>query len=448
MKLPLLALFVSMHCLASASEVPFIESLLLDEHQITYIVNQEFHTTFLREHLFVEYQTDINLKELDFSIITMPLIMNTIGMIWISGKDYVIDEMDRELYHSLELVRTIFRRFYPSTSFDGNLIPKKIVDAKPKSAPKAKGIALPFSHGLDSLCTSMRLRNTPQLLITARGLPDTPIALWDKNWRFTKQSIEHFAALHGHSTTILKTNFHEFFNWKYLCTFSPEIYNWRICMVEGLGWMGLAAPILAAKGYTTFILPANCDWGTIHPGADCPLINDNVRFAGITNKSEGFELTRMDKNKEIAKICNEENLEKPYFMICERILPNRKNCCKCEKCAASILSFILLQEDPADYGFFIPIDVFFNYFKTKFMSENKLEDYPAFWFKYCQQEARNLMHTLYPSEQEFFSWFIIQDFDAITIPCNSIPLDYSQFLDVYPNIPESALHHRKRSLPY
>lgn len=446
MRVPILSFFLSISFLASTQEIPFIDSLILEDHRITYKVNDAFHTIFLRENLFVEYQTDINLNDLDFTIITMPLIMNTIGMIWISGNDYSIDQMDRELYHSLELVRGIFRRFYPSTSFNGNLIPKELVDTRSYPVDKVNGIALPFSHGLDSLCTSMRLRKTPQLLITARGLPDTPISLWDRNWRFTIKSIEHYADLHGHSISLLKTNFHEFFNWKYLCTFSPEIYNWRICMVEGLGWMGLAAPILTAKGYTSFVLPANCDWGTIHPGADCPLINDNVRYAGISNKSEGFELTRMEKNKEIAKICNEENLEKPYLMICEKILPKRRNCCKCEKCAASILSFLLLQEDPAEYGFTMPIDEFYEYFKSTFIFENKLEDYPAFWFKYCQQEARTLLSVLNPAEQEFFSWFITIDFDAITIPCNSIALDYSQFLDVYPNIPQSALHRKSRRL--
>ncbi|MGE0009522.1 MAG: hypothetical protein AB7F19_03190 [Candidatus Babeliales bacterium] len=428
-----------------AQELQFIDAIDLEDHKITYYVNQEFHTIYLRDNLFVEYEPDINLWDLDYTIITMPLIMNTIGMIWISGNDYVIDAMDKELYHSLELIRTIFRRFYPKTSFNGNLIPKKLVDNSPKPSANAAKIALPFSHGLDSLCTSLRLRKTPQLLITARGLPDTPLALWDRNWRFTIHSIEQYAALHGHTVSLLQTNFHEFFNWTYLCTLSPEIYNWRICMVEGLGWMGLTAPILVSKGYNKFILPANSDWTTAHPGADCPLINDNVTFAGIVIKSEGFELTRMEKNKLIANICNDEDLEKPFLMICENVLPRRKNCCQCEKCIASMLSFLLINEDPKQYGFNMPIPDFFDYVKSTFIPVTKLEDYPANWFKYCQQEAREKLTQMNSDEHAFFSWFITIDFDAITIPCNSITIDYSQFLDVYPYIPQSALQGKGRA---
>ncbi len=444
MKAPLLLVLMVMCNHAQAIE-QFITSMSIDQHKITYVVNTHFHNTYLRDNLFVIYQHDIDLKELDYTILTMPLIMNTIAMIWVSGKDYYIDAMDEDLFTSLQIVREVFRRFYPATALNGNLIPKKLVNNNKFRKATASGIALPFSHGLDSLCTSLRLRKTPQLLITARGCPDTPLAYWDKNWEYTKNVITHFAHTHGHSTSFISSNFHDFFNWQVLCTLSPEITNWRICMIEGLGWMGLAAPILVTKGYDTFVLPANSDWTTPHPGADCPLVVDNVSFAGITNISEGFDLHRMKKNKMVARICNKHNLEKPIFIICEKLLKNRKNCCKCQKCAASILSFLLINENPQDYGFDIDIPDFLNFFKTIFIETNVYETYPADWFKYCQRKARKKFDQLSHGLQDFFAWYLTLDFDARTIADTGIIINYNDFTDLYHHIPPEvlAITHKK-----
>ncbi len=418
----------------------FITSINIDQHKITYVVNTHFHDTYLRDNLFVLYQDDICLDQLDYTILTMPLIMNTIAMIWISGEDYYIDAMDYDLFESLEIVREIFRRFYPATALNGNLIPNKLVHTKKSHHVTKEGIALPFSHGLDSLCASLRLRKTPQLLITARGCPDTPLDYWDKNWEYTQNVITHYAQIHGHTTSFISSNFHEFFNWQLLCSLSTEITNWRICMIEGLGWMGLAAPILVSKGYNTFVLPANCDWTTPHPGADCPLIVNNVSFAGITNISEGFDLHRMKKNTIVARICNKYNLEKPMYIICEKLLKNRKNCCKCQKCAASILAFLLIDENPRDYGFDIDISSFLNFFKTIFIETNIYETYPADWFKYCQRKAQKKFEQLSPGLQEFFAWYLTLDFDARTIADTGIIINYNNFTDLYDHIPPEVLN--------
>lgn len=422
----------------------FITSINREGQRITFVVNKQFHTAYLRDNLFVEYDSEIDLNQLDYTIITMPLIMNTIAIIWISGNDYYIDAIDRDLYYSLEIVRKVFKRFYPSTSFNGNLIPKRLVNnrTKRKNNSKSPGIALPFSHGLDSLCTSLRLRETAQLLITARGMPDTPLDSWDKNWEYTRNRITHFAKIHGHTTTFITSNFHEFFNWRYLCSFSKEIEHWRLCVVEGLGWIGLAAPILVTKGYTTFVLPANGDWYSPHPGADCPVINNNVVFAGIHTISEGFEIPRMKKNEIIAHLCNTEDLEKPTFIICEKIVDNRKNCCTCYKCVSSILALLLLHEKPSDYGFDMPITQFLEYFKTTFFREETFEPDTTRAFKYYQQQARTQLLKLSPELQQFFTWYVTLDFDARTVLWNNIVIDYNNFIDIYPHIPQEVLTYK------
>lgn len=422
-----------------------ISSIKIKNNSITYRVDKHLRKNYLREDFFVTYHEDINLKELDYTIITMPLIMNIISVVWISGKDYSIEAMDKELFESLEVVKEIFKRFYPKTSFNGNLIPRTLVDNSLiwQTKNSTIGIALPFSHGLDSLCTSLRLRSTPQLLITARGMPDTPLDDYDPNWQATQDLVHHYAQVHGHTNTFITSNFHEFFNWRVLSEISPEIKHWRICMVESLGWMGLAAPLLISKGYREFVLPANDDWESKHPGAGCPLIDESVRFAGITNTCDGFHLPRLEKNKVIADICNEHGIEKPFSMICENILLGRKNCCECQKCVASILSLLLIGENPAEYGFIINISDFIDFVKTEFFLDNTFGHHSFRTFQYCQTLANETMQNLDDQLQEFFTWYCSVDLSEYATPHSRSTLNYNDFIDLYDNIPQEVLERHR-----
>lgn len=425
-----------------------ITAIKIKNNSITYRIDKKLHTQFLREDFFVRYEEDINLNELDYTIITMPLIMNIIGVVWISGNNYSIEAMDKELFESLEIVKEIFKRFYPQTSFNGNLIPRTLVDNSLTwhSKNSNSGIALPFSHGLDSLCTSLRLRSTPQLLITARGMPDTPLDEYEHNWQTTQDLITHYAHVHGHTNAFITSNFHEFFNWRTLSEISPEITHWRICMVESLGWMGLAAPILISKGYKKFVLPANDDWDSKHPGAGCPLVDESVKFAGITNTCDGFHLPRLEKNKIIADICTEYGLEKPFSMICEKILPHRENCCECQKCVASILSLLLIGQNPEDYGFIIDISNFIDFVKTDFFLDNTFGHHSFRTFEYCQKLAHKNMHTLNPQLQEFFNWYCSVDLSHYATPHSRSTLNYNDFIDLYPAIPEEVLQRHRQMI--
>ncbi len=53
-----------------------------------------------------------------------------------------------------------------------------------------------------------------------------------------------------------KSNYWSFLNLDALAKLSPEIQRWRLGAVEGLGWVGMTAPILFAKGYKTLLLPS------------------------------------------------------------------------------------------------------------------------------------------------------------------------------------------------
>lgn len=426
-------------CIVTARAQNILESLKLEPRKVTYCIDQELKEKYLTDNLFVEYLDEIDLTKLDFSIYTMPLVLNIISTIWISGKVYTIDAMDKNLYTSLITIKEIFKRLYPNTAWDGELIPQTLVHNK-QTTLEDSTIAIHFSHGLDSLCTSLIHRTSPQLLITVRGMQDMSLGQKeDARWTQTQNLVSHFASLHNQQVSYVYSNFHDFFNWKVLNNISPEIKQWRLYAVEDLGWMGISAPLLTAKGYNKLLLVSNIGGTAGHPGASCPMIAQALHCAGISAKIDSFEKSRLDKNKAIADICNTYSLEKPYTLVCTEWLTERKNCCRCQKCCITMLSFLVLGEDPKEYGFERELTDFFNYYKNIFFFKNRYCIYRAGWNKDIQKVSRERIDQMSPELQEFFSWYNAIDFDTRTLPSSNITLDYTHFKDIYKGNPFEAL---------
>lgn len=415
-----------------------IESINLEKHKVTYSISRNLRTAYFTEDLFVEYEKDIDLTKLDYTIYTIPLVLNVISTIWISGKIYTIEAMDKDLYESLKIIKKVFKRLYPQTAWDGELIADLLVENR---GPNVQNdiITIPFSHGLDSVCTSFIYHNTPQLLLTIRGMPD--IALGEKEdcrWEQTKNLVAQFAKNYGHQNTYIYSNFHDFFNWNVLNKMSPEIPQWRLYAVEDLGWIGMAAPILATHGYNKLLLVSNIGATGNHPGASGPLVANNVTVAGITCRIDSFEKSRLDKNKTIADICNTYHIEKPLTLVCTQWLDERKNCCRCQKCCITMISFLVLGEDPKDYGFEMDLPSFFDYYRNVYYYKNKYSVYRAGWNKDCQKMARERFASMNPLLQNFFSWYNAIDFDRLAIPTHNIPFYCNDFIDIYNETPQGG----------
>ena len=94
---------------------------------------------------------EVDVRKLPPTIVDVPLITYVIAIIWISGKEYTIDEMDEDLYTSLIKVKEFFKRYFCNTSWDGELKPKRLV----KNTPPKIGSrpAMLYTAGLNSTTT-------------------------------------------------------------------------------------------------------------------------------------------------------------------------------------------------------------------------------------------------------------------------------------------------------
>ena len=337
---------------ASDPSNELIEMIHVEKNKITAVINSSLKEKYLKEDFFIEYDDDIDLSGLDYSIVSMPCIMNLISLVWISGKDYYINSMDRDLFYSLIRLKRLFKVMYPRTEWNGNLIPKKIVLNKLPFTVSSYHKALLFSGGLDSTSTSFAHHNKKQLLITAWGQWDLPLKS-PETWTMVKKRIVDFAKENGHSCSFIKSNYFDFLNRFALNRLSKEIFNWRIGTIEDIGWAGMTAPLLFIKGYPTLSIAGSDTWNMPYPApsATSPFIDSNIRCAGICINHEQYELSRADKVEFVVNECKSKGLDKPFLTVCPK--QTGHNCGECKKCLMTIATLWALKEDPKEYGFSI-----------------------------------------------------------------------------------------------
>ncbi|MES1224460.1 MAG: hypothetical protein ABUT20_53690, partial [Bacteroidota bacterium] len=345
--------FLTTFVIAAQEPESIIEEIKVTKQRIDIVVNNSFKKAYLNENFYVHYEDpDIDLSKFDSSITSMPFIMNIISIIWVSGKTYTIESMDETLYESLKKIKEIFKIMYPKTSFNGELIPKRLVHndfLDPETAKiHEQDIAMLFSSGLDSYTSSLRNKNKNQLLIIVQRGFDIPFE--KTKWAHIKQQVKNFADLYGHTTSTLSSNFISMLKYNVLWNrkLSPEIEDFRLDLVEGLGWIGLVAPILLTKGYPTLFIGSTITWLSEYPLACNPLIDDNLNCSKLSAHHDSFDLTRIEK-QEFIKQFYANNPIRPYIKVCFK--GGLLNCLNCEKCIRTMCGFLLIDAHPNEYGF-------------------------------------------------------------------------------------------------
>lgn len=413
-----------------------ISSLQVTQKSISIKINPGFRKKYLTEDFFVTYHDNsINLTDMDYSIVTMPFILNVISIVWISGNTYYIDKMDAQLYDSLETIRTIFQYLYPKTKWDGKLIPQTLTDNKcnlTKHAPTHT--ALLFSHGLDSICSSFLHADEKQLFLTAYGHYDTPFEQ-KATWQKVKKKVINFARTYGHTNQFFDSNYHSFLNRTVLDHLSKEIWNWRLQAIEGLGWAGLVAPILVHKGYDQLLIASTFAWDLPYSYAATPLIDDMIQFAGISVKHDAFDLSRTQKCFYLTEKCKELGITKLDVRVCANNT-NGENCCKCDKCYRTIIGFLLAGVPLKNFGFSIS-----NYeacirLKKYISTRTSMHDYVRWIWVDAQQIARNRqVHIADKHVRTFLTWFKKYNLQKIRIHSKHSRIPWKKLTKFHRDIP-------------
>lgn len=332
-----------------------IKSIVIEKNKVTIQPNDSLKARFLVDDFFVEYDADIDLEKIPQSIVTLPFLLIIFSTVWASGETYYVDSMDWNIYYGLRKLKKIYKLLYPKTQWKGRLIPRKVTNTTPPAqmVDEKTHVAILFSGGLDSTVSSFYHRAKKQLLITAWGQYDFPLNK-PELWAVAKERFQKFADDWGHSNAFLRSNYSEFFNHNEMEQLSPEIPTWRMFTIEDIGWAGLTAPILYAKGYPVLLIASSDSWEFGYPSAANPFVDSTMNFAGIRIKHDGFNLARFAKAEYLVNFCRHENIDKPYLTICQQRCVI--NCNDCGKCLATVMALFALGERPEDYGFYTTVE--------------------------------------------------------------------------------------------
>ena len=320
---------------------------IINKNKIVVKANKEFSKQFIKEDFFAEYDESIDLTTLDESIVTIPFILTIIPIVWVSNKSYSINVMDKDLYHSLQEIKKVFRIFYPEQKWAGELIPKKLGTNTigPANESDQPALALLFSGGLDSTNTSISHVDTKQLLITAWGA-DVKVRE-NKTWARVLEQCRKFSQIYGQDHTFVKSNFREFTETHYLYAKVPR---WWVHVSYALSLAGLTAPLLVQHNISTLCIAATFTAKYPYQLGGHPAIDNNISFAGSFVYSTGSDKDREQKIMNINAICKEKELPLPRLRVCWSD-PLGGNCIECEKCIRTCVNIIAAGQRPREYGF-------------------------------------------------------------------------------------------------
>ncbi|MBA2306978.1 hypothetical protein H0W26_02495, partial [Candidatus Dependentiae bacterium] len=68
-----------------------IKSVTIDKNSLKVSINDSFKEEWLQDDFFVEYESDIDLEKIPYSIALLPFTLTIYAIVWVSGKDYSID---------------------------------------------------------------------------------------------------------------------------------------------------------------------------------------------------------------------------------------------------------------------------------------------------------------------------------------------------------------------
>jgi hypothetical protein len=331
---------------SSPDQIEVARPVLIDRATVRYELNC---TSPIRKYLssqsmFVTY--DVDLSDVPDAILLIPLLSTVAPIVWALGAELYVPCLDVIFFEALSKIKQSFRLLHPGIDWSGEVRGNQIVDSS--RIYQGSGHAILFSGGVDSLTSFVVHKQKKPRLVTVWGA-DLGLAQ-HRLWERVSTTNRAFAESRSMDISLIKTNFRTFFNsyilkakFKSLEHFS----NWYSGIQQGLGLLGLCAPLSYIHGLGSIYIPStfaadfNQSWGSD------PEIDNNVKWALTEAVHDGYDLSRQKKIQILAKYIREED-ERLSLRVC---WANDRNCSKCPKCCQTMLGLALEGLDPNNHGF-------------------------------------------------------------------------------------------------
>ena len=300
---------------------------------------------FLNDTFFVEYDSHIDLGNVDESILVIPIVSMIVPIAWAVGADVRLRKLDQTYLQSLNKIKDIFRAFYPSFSFSSSLEIEDLV--LNQSGGDRTGLL--FSGGVDCTTSYVRHRDEKPDLISIWG---TDHRLHEEaRWNRLRSGIRWLANRDGVTALEVKTDI----SCINMLLLGYEFgFSWYSEVAHGLMLLGLCAPVTVARTIGSLLIAASFYEGEeTRPWGSLPSTDNNVSWANVTVSHDGYELSRQQKLKYVSNI---EPERFSHLWVCQ--IDPRANCVNCEKCFRTITGLALEGIDPRNCNFNIDMKVF------------------------------------------------------------------------------------------
>ncbi len=429
----LLNLFLAIPLTLSAA-TSLIVSKTFENGGVRFHLTDEFNQKYVNQDFFLAYPKEVNLQELPPSIVEVPLIMNLIAVVWFSGEEYTIDEMDEDLYYSLIKIKEFHKRYFCNTSWKGELKPKRLV----KNIPPKRDTrpAMLFTAGLDSTATLFRHFDENPHLISFNNPNEIAVG---------------FAKKHHFDFHTIYVNHEQFLKRGYLNNVSCDILDWLWDTSMGLAWVGITTPFLYAMGTPLLYIGSDTHWraNNFPDGKPMfrvanPIIDENLSPMGLQVKHDGFDMTRVDKVNCISAFCLARKMPKPKLAVCFQPRNSNQstpNCNQCEKCNRTMFNILATGEDPRDYGFIHSPKMFIQQFRP-FITNCKSDRVTYVLYRDIQEYLEKNIDALPQEHRLFYEWFLSLDLwkmvEEKPRPDRERPFTWEDYRDLYPEMPENV----------
>ena len=315
-------------------------------YSIPFSVPEKLNSFFRSDEFWFECP---DAGEVPESIAVIPAVANLLPFAWVFDCELRVDSIDKTFYEAVPDLKRGYENMACDLILNGSFSVNCVVDNH-CDGENGSPLSL-FSGGVDAWCTLARHSDEKPHLVTVWGA-DVDC----ENPSGRKKVDEHSASVssgYGLSYSYVRSNFRNFINYRILDA-SPTMaacdYHWWYNLQHGIGIIGLAAPLAyACKAPRIYIASSNTEMDKPYVCASDPTIDNYFAVADCRAFHDGYELTRQDKVDTIVQYAKGV-AARVSLRVCYHV-QSGKNCCRCEKCARTILEILASGGNPREFGF-------------------------------------------------------------------------------------------------
>src|SRR5262249_51253983 len=176
--------------------------------------------------------------------------------------------------------------------------------------------------------------------------------------------------------------------------------NWYSAAQQGLGLVGLCAPLSYIHGLARIRIPSTHTAAWAEPWGSHPTIDGEVRWASTQVIHDGYELSRQIKLRLLAEYISHQDPQLPFRVCWGR----GRNCSRCTKCCLTMIGLALEGLDPNHHGF--RFDAAILAFIRAQLEEGSmaLGNYDVWWWMEIQEQGATRTRIELNGLDEFLTW--------------------------------------------